>query len=87
MVDIRTLLPRCERDLPEWEVSRDGVVIGWVRQKRIGRAASVFYEAIGVNPISGERVNLEVSADFDERVQKIMQLRDNPEATRGIHWM
>lgn len=40
-----------------------------------------------MNPINGEEVNLEVSTDFDERVQKIVQLRDNPEATRGIHWV
>ena len=86
MDDVRRMIPKRLDDLPEWEVSRDGRIIGWVRQKRVGRSVSTFFEAIGIHPVTGERVRLELSTDFDERVAAISQLQDDPEATRGVHW-
>lgn len=74
------------RDLPKWEISRDGQVIGTIRAETIGNARSMFYHAFGRHPGTGAIVNLELSTDFEEVVHVIVRLQDAPAETYGIHW-
>lgn len=78
------VLPPVRRDaLPQWEVvDDDGVVVGFISEERIGRhGRQVFYKATGINPETGEHINLELSGDFDERLQAIAEFRTNPAAS------
>jgi hypothetical protein len=83
---VRKMMPRRERDLPEWEVSIDGSVVGWIRQHKIGRAISTFYNATAIYPPTGQLVNLENSIDFDERLAVIVAFVEDPERFRGVHF-
>ncbi len=83
--DVREMLRSKRDEMPQWEVSNDGRVVGWVRSLRIGHSSVTFYEAIGIDP-SGERVSLECSGDRDERILVVVAFGEDPEPWRGIHW-
>lgn len=72
-------------EMPRWEASGDGRVIGWVKAHWIGHASATFYKAYGIDP-SGEVVNLENSTDRDERVRVVVGFNEDPEPWRGMHW-
>lgn len=78
---VRLMIPVRRNDPPEWEISLDGHVIGWVRQWRPSTSSRPFYRAIGIDPDTGQRVNLENSADRDERIQTVHDFHDHPEAS------
>lgn len=80
------MIPKRRGDRPEWEVSRDGRIVGWVAEHTIGRSSAVFYRAIAVHPDTGELVNLENSTDRGERVARIEDFLDDPSKYRGVHW-
>ena len=84
-VQMRRMLPSKRDELPRWELTRDGRIIGWVRSLRIGHSTPMFYEAIGVDP-AGERVSLECSGDRDERIAQVAAFDVDPEPWRGVHW-
>ena len=70
--------PASRTALPRWEVSLDGVVLGWVQQQKIGRSSSVFYKATGIHPVTGAHVNLENSIDFEERCETVVDFHRRP---------
>lgn len=84
-VIVREMIRTRRSEMPRWEVSQDGHVIGWVEAHRIGNASATFYKAWGIGP-SGEVVNLENSTDRDERVRVVVAFHENPEPWRGVHW-
>lgn len=70
-LSLRLLLPSTRHSLPVWEISLDGRVIGTVEQLNVGRSTKAFYRAIGIHNQTGERVSLELSTDYDERVEAV----------------
>jgi len=48
-------------------------------------ARSTFFQAVGIHPGTGDRVNLELDTDFENRVRVIERLQDDPESLRR-HW-
>jgi hypothetical protein len=81
MDEIRLMIPARRNDLPEWEISRDHQVIGWVREWHPSTSSRPFYRAIGIDPDNGNRVNLENSGDREERIQVVKEFHDHPEAS------
>ena len=65
------MLPKRQRDRPEWEVSVDGQVIGWITQWQATTSRTLFYRATAIHPANGRQVSLESSPDFDNRVRVI----------------
>lgn len=84
-VTIREMIRTREREMPRWEVSIDGRVIGWVRALRIAGANLTFYEATGIDP-DGASVVLECSSDREERIARVIVFDEDPEPWRGVHW-
>jgi hypothetical protein len=78
---IRPMIPARRNDLPEWEISLDHQVIGWVREWHASTSSRPFYRAIGIDPDNGNRVNLENSSDRDERVQAVQAFHDYPDTS------
>lgn len=68
-----------------WEVNYDGEVIGWFLAHRIGQAKNTFFEAVGIAP-DGESVVLDSHTVFENRVAVVLELHDDPERYRGVHW-
>jgi len=54
--EIRLMAPERRSSMPRWELKRDGRIIGWIQEIRIGRATRHFFKAIGVDPENGDRV-------------------------------
>jgi len=77
---VREMLPATRHALPEWEVSFDRQVIGYVRSR--GYRAITFYEAIGVHNVTGEQISLESSTDREERVQVVLRFWLDPTACK-----
>ena len=77
----RLMIPARRNDPPEWEISLNHQVIGWVRQWHPSTSSRPFYRAIGIDPDTGHRVNLENSADRDERIQAVHDFHDHPETS------
>ena len=73
---VRELLPSTRHAQPEWEVSFDRQVIGYVRSRR--HRAITFYEAIGIHNLTGEQVGLGVNTDREERVQVVLRFWLDP---------
>jgi hypothetical protein len=84
-VVVREMIRTRRDEMPRWEVSVDGCVVGWVRAHRIGRGFTTFYEAMGIDP-EGDHIDLENSTDRDERVRIVVAFHEDPEPWRGIHW-
>lgn len=83
-VEIRLLRPKRSTDLREWEVLDRGKVIGTIEEVKLPHAVSTFFHAHGIHPASGEIVNLELSTEFDERVEIIKSFRTDPESS--VHY-
>jgi hypothetical protein len=79
MDEIRLMIPARRNNSPEWEISRDHQVIGWVREWHASTSSRPFYRAIGIDPDNGNKVNLENSCDRDERIQALQEFHDHPE--------
>lgn len=75
------MIPSRRNALPEWEISLDQHVIGWVQEWRPSTSSRPFYRAIGIDPDTGKRVNLESSTGFDERILTVREFHDHPEAS------
>jgi len=87
MFTISELTPTRRFQKPIWEITdENGNLAGYVREHTIGSSRVVFYKAIGVHPVTGEHVTLESSADREERINKILDFRADPEKYRGVHW-
>lgn len=84
-VTVREMRRTRLRELPRWEVSVDTRVVGWVQAHMIGRSSVVFYKATGIDP-EGRPIDLENSANLDERVEVVVAFHRDPEPWRGIHW-
>lgn len=79
MVTIREMLPERRNSLPRWEVTTDdGTVIGWIQTVALRGAKNRFYRAIAVHQSVGDHVNLELSADWEERVSVIEMFWGDP---------
>ncbi len=79
-LEIRKLAPASKRSWrapPEWDIWLDDVRIGHVRQWTRG---SIFYDATVFHPDYRDPIRVESSTDFDERVQKIIEVARDPEA-------
>ena len=85
MADVRKMLPRKRRDLPEWEVSDGGQVLGWIKEWHATTTRTVFYRATAIHPTNGRHVGLESSPDFENRVQVIVDFHNDP-ATGRAHY-
>lgn len=85
MVQVRRMLPAKRNDPPEWEISVDGVVIGWIVQWKPPRGRTVFYRATVIHPGNGKLVGLESDPDFDNRVHVIEEFHRDP-ATGRAHY-
>lgn len=81
MDKIQLMIPSRSNGLPEWEISRNGQVIGWVQQWHPSTSSRPFYRGIGIDPKNGNRVNLESSGDRDERIRAVHEFHDHPEAS------
>jgi hypothetical protein len=66
--------------LPEWDVIVDGRVVGRIEAWRARGASATFYRATTFDARSGKPIPLESSTDFDERVQKIVDVHEDPDA-------
>ena len=75
-VTVREILRAKRDDMPRWEVSSEGRVVGWVRSLRIGHSSVRFYEAIGIDP-RGEQGSLECGGDRDERVRVVVAFHEH----------
>jgi hypothetical protein len=78
-MDVRLMNPLRRTSLPRWEISLDGLVIGWVEQVKIGHSSVLFFRALGVHPTTGRVVNLENSSDRDERIRVVRTFHSYPE--------
>jgi hypothetical protein len=66
---------------PEWAVEDDdGRVVGWIEEHHIPTAGAPFYALAGVHPGTGERIELQLSADLDERLAKLEEFLHEPDA-------
>jgi hypothetical protein len=79
LVDVRLMNPVRRTSLPKWEISLDGVVIGWVERVKIGHSTGQFYRALAVHPTTGRVVNLENSTDRDERIRVVRIFHSYPD--------
>jgi hypothetical protein len=71
------MLPRTYNDRStRWEVRFDGEPIGRVEEKKIGRSSSLFFVAFVF--VDGVTINLELSTDFEERCQSILEAWREP---------
>jgi hypothetical protein len=68
--------PATRHSLPEWEVSFDRQVIGYVRERH--HKSIIFYEAIGIHPTTGDRVSLELSTEREERIEVVLGFWRDP---------
>lgn len=68
-----------------WMLHDDaGVQLGRIERRHLGRAGT-FWAAFGVHPELGREVPLELSADRDERIRRVLDFRARPDAYRQ-HW-
>lgn len=72
------MLPATRHSLPEWEVKLDGKVVGWLREKRIGKSSRPFYEAVCIHPVNGREFSLENSTDWDDRLAVLELFQTEP---------
>jgi hypothetical protein len=83
---VRTMLPSHRGDRPRWELSDDsGRPVAWIEAHRIGGASALFFHLTALHPATGQLVDLERSADFDERVAAAERFLREPEAF-SQHW-
>jgi hypothetical protein len=84
MLQLRLLPPRSYRlrhRPPEWEVIDEvGSVVGWIEEHHIPTSGSPFYDLIGVHPVTGEHIRLQLSADRDERLRQLERFLRDPDA-------
>ena len=48
------MIPARRNDLPEWEISLDNRMIGWVREWHATTSPYQFYRAIGIDPATDD---------------------------------
>lgn len=74
------------RALPEWDIILEQKKIGEVRQFRVGRSTSVFYNALVL--VDGQLVDLELNIDFDERCDAVLAAHLDPMSNRHVrYWL
>jgi hypothetical protein len=72
---------RRRHDPPEWEVSDDsGAVVGWIEERHLPTAGRPFFALAGVHPVTGERIELQLSADRDERLRVLARFLVDPDS-------
>jgi hypothetical protein len=69
--------------LPEWEVKVDGRLAGWVQEKHLRGARNVFYGAHVLHPTTGRLFDLNVSTDYQERVESVVSAWLDPSSHKG----
>lgn len=72
------MLPARRNELPRFEISLDGTVIGWVAQTALRGAVNPFYRAIGIYPAMGREIDLQLDTSFDGRVQVVRRFHERP---------
>lgn len=80
-ITVRQIIRVFRSDKEGSEILFDGEPIGAIRQTRIGRSSSCFYEAIGYFPGTGEPVRLELSTSFSERCDILIAFHEDPESS------
>jgi hypothetical protein len=75
---VRLALPESRHSLPEWEVRLGGRLIGLVCERQLHNTAHPFFEAVGIHPITGEKVRLELSTDRNERIDAVRRFWIDP---------
>lgn len=64
---------------PEWEVTDDqGAVVGWIEEHHLSTSRP-FYALRAIHPTTGETIPLELSADRDERLQRLTDFLADPD--------
>lgn len=83
-VVVQELARRTDRpgEQPRWEVRLEGQPIGWIEQKRLRGASSIFYFATAVHPGTGKVYRLEGDIDFDGRVRVIVNFHHDPMSSK-----
>jgi hypothetical protein len=76
----RQLPPATRYSLPIWEITEGTEVLGWVKQKRLKSASAPFFEAVILHPVDEQHYSLELSANFDERVETVLAFHRDPPA-------
>lgn len=72
---------RRRRDPPEWEVvDADEHVVGWVEERHFPTADRPFFDLVGLHPTFGERIDLQLSADLDERLATLERFLVDPDS-------
>ncbi|GMA26796.1 hypothetical protein [Arenivirga flava] len=75
-----------ERKVPGSEAwtlhNENGDMLGKIERRRIGRGHTIFWMAYGVHPDDGRMIPLELSADREERVRKVLEFRADPKRFR-----
>lgn len=77
------MLPEKRHSLPRWELTREGQIVGWIKEIQVGRATRHFFNATGIDPKNGNHVNLESPTGFEDAVRAIDDFRDHPE--KSVH--
>jgi len=74
---LHELPPRTRTDRhPRWEVRYQGKLIGWVESQTIGRSSTRFFH--GYVLIEGQRIDLEINTDLEERCQTVLDAWRDP---------
>ncbi len=78
-IEIRKMLPSRRGELPAFEISLDGQVIGRVHQTALRGAVNAFFRAVGVFPGTTRKVDLQLNTDLQDRVDTVVRFHDYPQ--------
>jgi hypothetical protein len=78
-INVRKMLPARRNELPVFEISLDGDVIGLVAQTALRGAVNVFYRAWGIYPETTRRIDLQLSIDRDQQIETVRRFHENPQ--------
>jgi hypothetical protein len=61
-------------------IDEAGHVVGWVEERHLTGTGRPFYALTGVHPTTGETIELQLSADLDERLAKLARFLVDPDS-------
>jgi hypothetical protein len=77
-ITVRKMWPKRRFDLPEWELSRDGKIVGYLKQWRASRGGVVFFNLTAFHPETGKALDMGSDTKFDARVAKLDSFLADP---------
>lgn len=78
-ITVRQMLPSRRGELPVFEISLDGEVIGFVHETRLRGAVNPFYRAWGIYPGTTRRIDLQLATGFDMQVDVVRRFHSYPQ--------